>query len=450
MENNIIQLPYKFDPRPYQLDFFKAIDSGKYDRFFLRWCRRCGKDKTCIALIGRLLWQKMESCYFLFPSYAQGRKILWEGVDKNNNMRFLDHIPEELRQSVNNNEMKLTLKNGSTFRVMGTEDIDSLVGTNPSIIVFSEWALQNPKIWDFLRPILEENKGIAIFEGTPRGQNHMFKMEQNNKNKKGWYFSTVQTLWPEREDYFQIMNPDQIQRTVDEGVDWEIIEQEYGVSYIAGEKGRYYSEQIKQARLNNRIGNFPYDPNKWVDVIFDLGYRDDTVMGFKQIDGKRHTWIDYHKNNTKDLPYYVKIMKDKGYEYRSIILPHDAEQGKFQLGFSHKEVLQNLLAQAGIHADIIIAPKVNQKQEAIQATRAVFHTYYFNEETTLDLVSDLELYHRKWDKTKQLFSEQPAKDGPDHSADMVSYDALTRDDQEFGMFDVPEYSVVSNWNPLDN
>ncbi len=450
MDSNVIQLPYQFNPRPYQLEFLKAMDSGLYDRFFLRWCRRCGKDKTCVSTVGKLLWERMESCAFLFPSYAQGKKVLWEGVDKNNSMRFLDHIPPVLRESVNNQEMKMTLKNGSTFRVMGTEDIDSLVGTNYSIIVFSEWALHDPKAWDYLKPIVEENNGKVIFEGTPRGQSHMFKMEQENKGRPGWYFSTVQTLWPERADYYPILQPDQIKKLEEEGMDWELIEQELGVSYLAGEKGRYYSEHIKQSRLNGRIGNFPWNPSQGVDVVFDLGYRDDTVMGFKQIDGKRHTWIDYHKENTKDLPYYVnEVLKSKPYNYRYMILPHDAEQGKFQLGYSHKEVLQNLLAQAGIRAEVIIAPKVHLKQEAIQATRSVFHSYYFNEETTRGLVSDLELYHRKFDKAKGIFSDQPAKDGPDHTADMVSYDALTREEQEVGLIWQPEEITISDWNPLD-
>lgn len=450
MFENVIQLPSRFQPRPYQLALYNAIDSGLYDRFFLRWCRRCGKDKTCVAIVGRLLWEQVGSCYFLFPSYSQGRKVLWEGVDKVNKMRFLDHIPEELRESVNNNEMKMTLKNGSTFRVMGTEDVDSLVGTNPSIIVFSEWALQNPSIWDFLRPILEENKGIAIFEGTPRGQNHMWKMEIRNKGTPGWYFSTVQTLWPDREDYYQIMAPDQIQRAVDEGVDWEVIEQEYGVSYIAGEKGRYYSEQIKQARLQNRIGNFPHNPNQWVDAIFDLGYNDDTTIGFCQVDGQRVTWIDYYENNTKSLDFYVRLLKDKGYSYRSIVLPHDAEQGKLQIGLSHKEVFQNLLMQAGIQVDIVIAPKVAQKQESIQAVRSVFHTYYFNDGTTRDLVAKLELYHRKYDKNKQVFSDKPEHDSNSHAADMVAYEAGTRDDRLGAMYESWQpKSYNDSWNPLD-
>jgi len=32
--------------------------------------------------------------------------------------------------------------------------------------------LQDPRAWDFIRPILAENGGLAVFNFTPRGANH--------------------------------------------------------------------------------------------------------------------------------------------------------------------------------------------------------------------------------------------------------------------------------------
>ncbi len=40
---------------------------------------------------------------------------------------------------------------------------NSIVGTNPYGCIFSEYALQDPRAWNFVRPILTENKGWAIF-----------------------------------------------------------------------------------------------------------------------------------------------------------------------------------------------------------------------------------------------------------------------------------------------
>lgn len=451
-DNRIITLPYKFIPRSYQLDFYQAVDSGQFSKFFLRWCRRSGKDKSCAALAAKIMMQRVGNAFYLYPSYSQGRKAFWEGKDKEG-MKFLDHFPPEIRQKgptngLNNNEMKIELINGSSLRVMGTENIDSLVGTNPILIIFSEWALQVQAAYDFLKPILEENGGIVIFNSTPRGQNHMYKMEVHNKGKLDWYFSEVQTLWPDRPNYFPILLPEQIQRIREDGTDEELIEQEYGVSYVAGEQGRYYASNINAAQTQGRIGKFEHDCNKYVDVIMDLGYRDDTSVGFLQTDGNRRIWVDYYEANTKELSHYVRMLKDKGYSYRYIVLPHDAEGGKLQIGLSHREVMEKLLEDAGIHCTVEIAPKVAHSQEKIQAVRQIFPNYFFNLETTRDLVSKLSLYHRSYNKAQQKWSDLPAHDINSHAADMVAYDALTLDRNSFQEYG-ERIQVITEWNPLD-
>jgi phage terminase large subunit len=58
--------------------------------------------------------------------------------------------------------MKLFYKNGSLFRIVGMDNLDSIVGTNPIGTVWSAYSLQNPKGWDFIRPILTENGGWAL------------------------------------------------------------------------------------------------------------------------------------------------------------------------------------------------------------------------------------------------------------------------------------------------
>jgi len=64
------------------------------------------------------------------------------------------------------------------------------MGTNPTGCIFSEYSLQNPNAWQFLRPILDVNKGWAIFVFTPRGQNHakeLFDNAKDPKNKDIWF-----------------------------------------------------------------------------------------------------------------------------------------------------------------------------------------------------------------------------------------------------------------------
>ena len=47
--------------------------------------------------------------------------------------------------------------------MVGSDNIDSIMGTNPKIVIFSEYALQSPIAWDYIRPILRVNGGFAVY-----------------------------------------------------------------------------------------------------------------------------------------------------------------------------------------------------------------------------------------------------------------------------------------------
>lgn len=108
------------------------------------------------------MMQRIGAYYYFFPTYNQGRKILWDGRDKEG-FKFMDHIPQELRVRTDNQQMLIEIRGGSIFQIIGTDNVDSIVGTNPIGCVFSEYSLQDPIAWDYMRPILAENGGFAIF-----------------------------------------------------------------------------------------------------------------------------------------------------------------------------------------------------------------------------------------------------------------------------------------------
>ena len=181
-----IILPYKYKPRPYQVPFFNALQEG-YKRFDLVWHRRAGKDLTVINATAMAMadtdnktgYGGVGSYFYFFPTFAQGKKVIWDGATRDGT-RFTDFIPEELRAATWNDEMKIRLKNGSLFQIIGTDsNFDNIMGTNPIWCVFSEYALQNPLAWEYIRPILRENKGRAIFIYTPRGRNHGYTLHYN-------------------------------------------------------------------------------------------------------------------------------------------------------------------------------------------------------------------------------------------------------------------------------
>ena len=76
--------------------------------------------------------------------------------------KFLRTLSKRLWANVNNTDMRLELKNGSIYQVVGTDNVDRLVGSNPIGVIFSEFSLQDPRAWDLVRPILAENGGWAV------------------------------------------------------------------------------------------------------------------------------------------------------------------------------------------------------------------------------------------------------------------------------------------------
>ena len=137
------------------------------------WHRRAGKDDlalhyTCIAA-----HQRPAMYWHMLPEAAQARKAIWDAVNPHTGKRRIDEaFPTELRETTRDQEMYIKFKSGAVWQVLGSDNYDSLVGSPPAGVVFSEWPLSHPDAWAYLRPILAENNGWALMIYTPRGQNH--------------------------------------------------------------------------------------------------------------------------------------------------------------------------------------------------------------------------------------------------------------------------------------
>lgn len=439
---DIITVPHDFNPRPYQLAMFKAMDTG-ITRAFLRWSRRAGKDKTCLNYMIKKMVEQVGVYYYFFPTYQQGRKAIWENIQDGKKM--MDHFPKQYIAKFNNNEMKIELVNGSLMRIIGTDDFDSIMGTNPVGCVFSEFSLQNPAAWDYIQPILAQNKGWAIFNGTPRGQNHMYNMEAKITGQNDWFVSEVQSLWEDLPNYYKVADMEEIDAMRRSGMDEATIEQEFGVSYTAGTKGTYYSDQISTARAKGRIGEYPIHDHKWVDTFWDIGKSDATAIWFRQTHGSSQVFIDYYEGNGKTAAEYVQMLSEKGYNYRTHFLPHDAAHDRFE-GCA-KNLLRECMNNAGINDNIVIAPKPNNKVAVINMVRSRFSQYFFNQATCSDGLAKLALYHKRWDSNLQRFSDTPVHDWTSHCADALSTEALTVDMQDDNPFAPKIIELNTDFDP---
>ena len=146
----------------------------------------CGKDKMVFANIPKMMQQRIGTYFYFLPTYTQAKKVIWTGAD-GAGFKFLDHFPSDLVKDINQTEMRITMTNGSILQMVGADNIDRIVGTNPIGVVFSEYALMKSDVWDYISPILAENGGWAVFVYTPRGQNHAYTLMKNAKKNPKWH-----------------------------------------------------------------------------------------------------------------------------------------------------------------------------------------------------------------------------------------------------------------------
>jgi hypothetical protein len=124
----------------------------------------------------------------MLPEAAQARKAIWKAINPHSGKKRIDEaFPKEIRKTTNDQEMFIEFKNGATWQVVGSDNYNSLVGSPPAGVVFSEWPLSKPDAWAYIRPILNENNGWAFFIYTPRGDNHGRTLFDFAKGSDDWF-----------------------------------------------------------------------------------------------------------------------------------------------------------------------------------------------------------------------------------------------------------------------
>lgn len=190
------------------------------------WPRRNGKDLSAINIVAAKALQRKGLYYYIAPFANQVRSIIWDGSDGTGE-RFIDYIPKEVIVRKLDQQMKIWLSNGSLIHLVGSDNPDAVVGTNPLGIVFTEFSLHKPGIWGYMRPVLAENGGWALFNGTPRGMNHFHDLAKMAEKNDKWFYERLtceDTGHPTLEE---------IEEERQGGMPESLIEQEFYVSWSA-------------------------------------------------------------------------------------------------------------------------------------------------------------------------------------------------------------------------
>ncbi len=425
-----IRIPHNYLPRGYQLPFWLAMSEGK-KRAVKCWHRRSGKDKTDLNFIISHMFPenggRKGTFFHLFPTYSQGKKVMWDGVDSAG-FRVMDHFPgfssrqpSGIVARKNETELRVELTNGSAYQIIGTDNIDSIRGTNPVGCVFSEYSLQDPLAWDVLSPILLQNGGWALFNFTPRGHNHaegLYRMAQQDPD---WYCSKF-TVDDTKDDQGKpVITREQIEserrRLIAQGKsenDAEtFLQQEYYCSFEGYLEGSYYSEQLRAARAAGRITRVPWRTNEPVFTFWDIGVGDSTAIWFGQRYKHLMLFIDYYENHGQQVGHYAKILHEKPYTYYRHFWPHDGKNRDFSgaEGEDRRATGQRL----GIRP-IDIVPR-GDVDDGIDSARRLFSQCWFDAGKCAKGLDALASYHKEWDEDRKEFRQKPFHDWASHGAD---------------------------------
>jgi phage terminase large subunit len=319
-------------------------------------------------------------------------------------------------------EMIIHLKNGSTWQVAGSDNYNSLVGSPPLGVVFSEWALAKPEVWEFIRPILAENGGWALFLWTPRGRGHATRAFEARMRTPGW--QCIKSPATETD----VFTPDQLEAeraelvaelgSAEEGE--ARFASEYLVDFDAAAPGAYYAGLIGDAERVGRITAVPHDPSLRVDTAWDLGVDDYTAIWFFQRVGRDVRVIDYFETRGEGLAAIVRrAIGDRDWVWGTHHLPHDVGARELTTATSRAETLRGL-GLMRIEAGVAVDP-----EERVHAARQMIPLCWFDATRCAGGLERLRAYRKRWNRTTRSYGG-PQHDDASHAADAFGEYALNR------------------------
>lgn len=399
-----------FRPRAQQMAIHKALETA---RFGVVVChRRMGKTVLAVNQLirGALTCNKERPRFgYLAPTYTQGKSTAFD---------YLRSYSADVEGNVvNQSELRIDFPlNQSQVRIYGADNPDSLRGLYFDGVVLDEFGLHQSRTFsEVVLPTLVDRGGWALIMGTPNGKNQFFdiaqraRLEQSQGNPDWFFieFKASDTGLLDKEYLAQAKGL----MTTDE------FAQEFECSFEAAVKGAIFAKEMEQARGDGRITRVPYDSALPVDTDWDLGIGDAMAIWFSQSTRSGEVRvIDYHEASGEGFPYYVQMMRGKGYTYGKHWAPHDIQVRELSSGRSRLEVAR----EQGIQFEI--TPRLHRTtqgevEEGIHAVRMLFSRCWFDEEKCKAGIEALMHYRRDYNERLSEFKATPVHDWSSHGAD---------------------------------
>ena len=300
---------FKVELLPWQQDVFndntrfKVIAAG----------RRCGKTRYAAyrLLIEALQCTKADShVFYVAETQGQARDVLWSTLlDLGGDLIAKAHI----------NNLQLTLINGAKISLKGSDRPDTMRGVSLKFCVLDEYGTMKPTVWEeVLRPALTDQKGSAVFIGTPQGRNHFWELYQygelgNDPEWKSWHLTSYDN---------PLLDPKEIEAAKRSQSSFAF-RQEFMASFEARESALFQQEWLKFAEESPKEGGdcfIAVDMAGFEDVgtTSNTSRLDSTAIAVVKVNAQGDWFVEDIINGRWDLAMTAQKIFEAVRKYRPI------------------------------------------------------------------------------------------------------------------------------------
>ena len=161
--------------------------------------RRTGKSRLAAwMLIVNALQADKGHVFYVAPTQGQARDIMWQ---------TLLELAHPVVSNAHINNLQIKLVNGATISLKGADRPETMRGVSLKFLVMDEYADMKPEVFEqILRPALADQKGAALFIGTPMGRNHFYDLYkyaelEDDESYTAWHFTSYDN---------ELLDPDEI------------------------------------------------------------------------------------------------------------------------------------------------------------------------------------------------------------------------------------------------
>ena len=340
--------------------------------------------------------------------YANGSEIFFKGLRTSENKGAIDAQRIKGLEDVD----IVWIEEAQT---VSAEMLDVLIPTirkEKSMIIFSanRLSVHDPYRKRIVEPLIGEDN---LPDATPFDDGRTFIQHVNSTDIEDYLPKEV----IEEREQFKILSPDQYRHV-------------WLGEPLSEVTGGIFSNQLAEARNQNRIGDYPYRSDKVVYAAFDLGVSDSTAIWLYQIiEGTVH-FINYIEDFGRTISSYFMDLKDLGYRYGEIYLPHDAEAR------SNRATSPDQIEATTLREDLekmypefrfkVLPP--NKGYKAIDLARGGFSTFKFDAKGCELGLQRLSGYHYEYSIKNKIWSSTPKHDENSHGADAFQYAIMSLED----------------------